>query len=60
MLEHYSFFEEHFETKTNMIQLVTAEENISDTFAFKGGVQKNWRPSRFNLPVRGGRISLIC
>ena len=60
MLEHYSFYEEHLETKVNITTLNTADDCISDTFAFKGGVQKNYRPSRFNLPVRGGRLSIIC
>ena len=61
MLDYYGFYEEHLGLlRESVLQLVTQEEMVSDAYAFKGKMQKNKRPSRFNFPLRGGKINTVC
>ena len=43
-----------------MMHLLTENDSPSELYAFRGKMQNNKRPSRFNFPVRGGKVNIIC
>ena len=61
LLENVAFFEKHCGSGSSS-ELLTPSGSPSKSaqFKLKGKNLQNTRPSRFNLPLRGGKIYVVC